>query len=150
MADLTSTLAITGTVGGRTINIQHTMTLADIYDAGVYREETVGTDHATMNGAGPNNSYAQNSPNYLLLLNTDPHGLSDFDLTGPNISIHMLPNTVAVLNATAGMALETNSNSSIALVDLDVLTSDSTTGVSGGMSVPVGRLVSLIAFTTST
>lgn len=53
MADLTSTISISGTVGTKTISFTHTYTLEDVIDAGTYSADgNIGTGGIIKTGTG--------------------------------------------------------------------------------------------------
>ena len=151
MADLTSTLTITGTINGRSISITHTYTLEDIADVGVMSEDGVGgqNHHSTL-GSAPNNSYTQTNPEYLMGVNRDTLGVTRVLLTGLDVSINMQPGTVFCLTSSpgTGLGLETNSGTSIALDDLTSM--ETTTATVGGSALITGKVSSLAAFGTTT
>lgn len=152
MSTLTSTIAITGTINGRSINISHTYTNADIIDAGVMSEEGVGQQHLITGGDGANNSFVQTNPEYLAMVNKDAHGVTQMIMStsGGDINFYLLPGTIAVLTSSpgTGIALATGTGTSIALGDLTSITSDPVTV--NGAALMQGRISSLAAFATTT
>lgn len=152
MSTLTSTIAITGTINGRSINISHTYTNEDIIDAGVMSEEGVGQIHHSTLGSAPNNSYIQANPEYLAMVNKDAHGVTKMimNTSGGDINFYLLPGTIAVLTSSpgTGIALATGTGTSIALGDLTIITSNPVT-INGAVLMQ-GRVSSLAAFATTT
>lgn len=74
MADLTSTIAITGSINGRKINVTSSMTLEDIYDAGITIPDDAGMAYSSI-GFGGNDaalSFTQDCPTYLFSANRSP------------------------------------------------------------------------------
>lgn len=152
MSTLTSTIAITGTINGRSINISHTYTNEDIIDAGVMSEEGVGQQHIATGGDASNNSYIQANPEYLAMVNKDAHGVTKMimNTSGGDINFYLLPGTIAVLTSSpgTGIALATGTGTSIALGDLTNITSNPVT-INGAVLMQ-GRVSSLAAFATTT
>ena len=67
MADLTSTVTITGIVNGRRLSISHTCTVQDVYDAGLILSDNSGANPAAYAGTASNITLAQGSPSFIFV-----------------------------------------------------------------------------------
>lgn len=149
MADLRSTLTITGTVNGRAVSITHEFTLVDVYDAGVVDEEGTGASYL-----GGEVIFNQNNPNYLMFANRDVSGVTQIALTGSGTSVINIPlNPGAIVCLTAaegtGLILDTTSATSIALEDLQSMESGQPVMATGGV-LQYGRINALFAYQATT
>ncbi len=149
MADLTSTLTITGTVNGRSVSISHTFTLEDVYDAGSLDEEGVGREHLIAARL----AFNQNNPNYLACVNKDAFGVTEmvFTTSGSTISFTMNPGAIVCLTSAegTGLLIDTSTGTGITLEDLTFLISDSVEASSGAI-LPFGRISTIAAFQATT
>ena len=149
MADLTSTLTITGTVNGRSVSISHTFTLEDVYDAGSLDEEGVGREHLMAARL----AFNQNNPNYLACVNKDAFGVTEmvFATSGSTINFTLNPGAIVCLTAAegTGLLLDTATGTGITLEDLATLTSDNVHTGTGAL-LPFGRISTIAAFQATT
>ena len=140
MADLTSTIRITGTIDGRKIDFSHTYTLENIYDAGQRTYGSFGWTGPYV-GTSPSRSappyYLQDCPTYLLLRNTSllyPTRVYFDTITG--MVFWLWPGQTVILNAnstSSGMANYTNASGETTMDDPgDVIFDNINTGNYGG------------------
>lgn len=124
MADLTSTLRITGKIGNRTINFTHTFTMEDVYDAGLRNSSGAASSGSYMGGNNVNAEqylYLQDTPNYMLMANINPQFPVVFNVTSssaPIIEVICPPGAFCVLGANTGMVNLTNAANSTTLLDV--------------------------------
>ena len=143
MADLTSTLSISGTVNGRRISIDHVYTMENAYDAGVhYREGVQGT---LMTGDAPNGSavtFVQDTPNYMLVANHSQYGVGEclMSLSGSQVSFMLPPGGLACLTGRLGLALATTSATSTSVEDVSSIVMNDV------QPYPPGRLSLMVGF----
>jgi len=126
MATLKSTLSIRGIVNGRSVNIEHTFTLEDVYDAGYHAREFGNSQYLiTGNTSGGNAvTFPQDTPQYVLAVNRDTYGVDALRLSGTgivNIDFLMPPNAIMCIGGTQGIAYAGTSATSITLGPLDTL-----------------------------
>lgn len=147
MAELRSTLRITGVVNGKRINYSHTYTMEDVYDAGVHDTEFGGTQMYNNSGAGGSQIvFSQDTPNYLLMVNRSAFGASQARLisSGGDTNFNLVPNALVLLTGTLGITAPGSTITNIALNDLDGV-------VKGPINpLPIGTLSILAAFNAST
>ena len=149
MADLTSTLTITGTANGKAISITHTFTLEDVYDAGAVDEEGTGAEYFVDQLL-----FNQNNPNYLMFANRDAAGVTAINLTGSGgseLNFVLPPGALACLTAAegTGLFLDTTTATGITLERLANMVSNPVTGATGAL-LPSGRINALMAFQATT
>ena len=126
MADLTSTIRVTCTLGGKVIAFTHTAVVADVYDIGFRQAQNasatpVETDSGATDGGGASPTFQQTSPDYLLVRNDGVSAAasvgilaSDFTslgltLTPGAVMIAMAPTTGGIAKA-SGTATESTLN----------------------------------------
>lgn len=103
MADLTSTIKITGTINGQKISVTSVMTLTDIYDAGVSQPGDSELSFSTIGfGTVKAATFEQDCPSYLFVTNRSPSepSLVKMTNTGNTAMRYMLlpPGGFIVLN----------------------------------------------------
>ena len=116
MADLTSTIRVTCTLGGKVIAFTHTATVADVYDVG-NRQSQGGSGSGMFkavdgasDGDGGYPTFSQPSPDYLLWRNDGVSAALATGLTldGGNgeMACHLTPGVAMILMAptTGGLA----------------------------------------------
>jgi hypothetical protein len=82
MATLTSTITISGTINGRKISSESTMTLTDIYDAGIIQPADGEATYSTLGiGAAGSIRFAQDCPSFLCMVNRSPSEVGVAQLT---------------------------------------------------------------------
>ena len=135
MANLTSTITITGAIGGRKVDISHTYTVEDVYDAfsrhTAANAGSVGGFMSRQSDAGTY-GYAQNSPNYVFMANASVSGISviDFSLSGPvSAGIVLMPLHFCILHGINGFMDVSGVSGNTAMRDL--LDLGTSTGISG-------------------
>ena len=69
MADLTSTITITGIVGGKKIDHSHVWTIEDVYDVGTFDMDAPALSPSIGSGADGSETFKQDSPTYLFAAN---------------------------------------------------------------------------------
>jgi len=126
MATLKSTLSIRGIVNGRSVNIEHTFTLEDVYDAGYHAREFGNQQYLITgnNAEGDAVTFTQDTPQYLLAVNRDTYGVDALRLSGTTmvaIDFLMPPNAIMCIGGTQGIAYAGTSATSISLASLDTL-----------------------------
>ena len=153
MADLTSTLTITGTVNGRAVSITHAFTLEDVYDAGVVDDQETGQTHVAPGGGGALTMFNQNNPNYLMAANRDACGCTQERISagGNDHNFNLSPGQLFCLTAAegTGMVLSTSSATSIALDDVTAVELQPIITSTGGL-MQYGRINSLSAYQATT
>ncbi len=124
MANLVSTLRISGRIGNRSISFTHTYTMEDVYDAGL-RNSSGGTFDTSYLGGNNVNAeeylYLQDTPNYLLMANTNPQFPVVFNITSasaPIAEFALAPGAFCILGAVGGMLNLTNATGSTTLLDV--------------------------------
>lgn len=118
MADLVSTLTISGSVNGKKINVSHTYTMEDVYDAGTHDREAlaVGNIYTGNTGGGNEICFNQDTPNYFMCVNKDTHGAAF--VTIGTVNLYLTPGMFFTTTGTAGLVLSTASATSISLSDV--------------------------------
>ena len=79
MANLVSTLTISGSVNGKKINVSHTYTMEDVYDAGTHDRSVLSVSPSIYSGDNPGGNeitFNQDTPNYFMIVNKDTHGVA--------------------------------------------------------------------------
>lgn len=109
MADLTSSLTITGSIGGRKITYAHVYTMEDVYDAGCRTSGFFNQDspYGSLSAGGGALNFPQDTPNYLMARNASGTTPMTADITlagGAVIRMALLPGQMAVIHGTTGMA----------------------------------------------
>ena len=129
MADLVSTLTMSGRIGTRTISFTHQYTLEDVYDAGQRITEGPAsinnyvTDGA-LDGQGPP-TFIQFSPSYMMLVNEASSMPMTFQLNnnaGPKeVSLSVVPKGFVILcePSTGGLFNRTAVANTSVLLDCD-------------------------------
>lgn len=124
MADLVSTLRITGRIGNRSISFTHTYTMTDVYDAGLRNSSGAASSSSYLGGSnvvGEQYLYLQDTPNYLLMANINPQFPVVFNVTSssaPIIEIICAAGSFCILGAVSGMVNLTNATGSTTLLDV--------------------------------
>jgi len=149
MATLKSTLSIRGIVNGRSVNIEHTFTLEDVYDAGYHAREERTLQYLIMgnNAGGPAVTFPQDTPQYLLAVNRDTYGVDALRMAGTGvveIDFLMPPNAIMCIGGTQGIVYAGTSATSISLGSLDTLE------ITLLSMLPVGRTSVLVAYVGTT
>lgn len=148
MAELVSTLRISGSVNGKKINFTHTYTLEDVYDAGVndveFDSAYILANASTVGGTQV--AFEQNTPNYLLAVNNDTVGTSilDITLTGGTTYIYLQPKCFTCLTGTQGISTGAASSTDIADESVTSITNTAIPPITGG------RFSVLLAFNSTT
>lgn len=132
MADLTSTITITGTINGRKISFSHTYTMEDVYDAGTrlcgqaLNESNVLANEANAGTIG----WLQDTPNFIALRNSNTQYWEKFILNtaSPGIGLCLAPGQTAILNGTTGVGNLSNGTGSTTLRDVTEITTTTYTG----------------------
>jgi hypothetical protein len=149
MATLKSTLSIRGIVNGRSVNIEHTFTLEDVYDAGYHARE-YGNQQSLIVGnstEGDPVTFPQDTPQYVLAVNRDTYGLDALRMAGTtmvDVDFLMPPNAIMCIGGTQGIAYAGTSATSITLASLDTLT------LVPLSQLPPGRTSILVAYVGTT
>jgi hypothetical protein len=149
MATLKSTLSIRGIVNGRSVNIEHTFTLEDVYDAGYHARE-FGNQQSLITGntsGGDPVTFTQDTPQYLLAVNRETYGVDALRLSGTtmvDIDFLMPPNAIMCIGGTQGIAYAGTSATSISLASLDTLLLQPLS------QLPPGRTSILVAYVGTT
>lgn len=126
MADLTSTVTITGVINGRRIAVSSTCTYEDIVDVGTTQDAAYSPSYTTM-GFGTNTAlvFSQDCPDYLLAINrsTSEAAMLGLEISGGAATylLHLPPGGFAVLNQSAngeGMIMVDNSATNIDLLEV--------------------------------
>ncbi len=140
MADLTSTLTISGSVNGKKINVSHTYTMEDVYDAGTHDREALSAASIYTGDSGGGNeiNFLQDTPNYFMCVNKDSHGVTKAIIG--SVELYLTPGMFYTTSGTAGLVLSTASATSIALVDVSSVVVNSVT------PFPAGSVQLLVAF----
>lgn len=124
MADLTSTLRISGTINGRKIDFEHTYTIEDVYDAGTHiatqqnSDSSFGAEDAAATGVW---GYLQDTPNYMLFKNDSRQWWQTFGLNNSTQygAISIPPQGFAILHAVTGAFNVTNASGETTLLDVE-------------------------------
>lgn len=146
MADLVSTLRITGRIGNRSISFTHTYTMTDVYDAGLRNSSGAASDASYLGGNNVNAEqylYLQDTPNYLLMANISPQFPVVFNITSssaPIAEMVLVPGSFAILGAVSGMLNLTNATGSTTLLDVGNVFCSSVPGI------PIGTSAVFMAF----
>jgi len=129
MADLVSTLTISGTINGKTVTYSNTFTVTDIEDAGdivgTSAQNNVLSGGAAFPGDPPSLDYS--APQFMIFQNTsdcDRLILTMTNSAGPvDASVHMNPGEMFILNkATDGGAFNNSASATTtSFLDLDNL-----------------------------
>ena len=129
MADLVSTLTITGTINGRTVTYSNIFTVEDIEDAGdivgTSAQNNVLSGGAAFPGDPPSMDYS--APQFMVFQNTadsDRLQLTMTNNTGPvNAVVHLNPGEMFILNkATDGGGFNNSATATTTtFLDLDNL-----------------------------
>lgn len=143
MADLTSTLTITGVVNGKKILFTHEFVDEDVYDAGMHVQEGSGQRLLTDGSGAGAIAFMQNSPAYLLATNKDTYGVSKL-VMGIGVNINLPPGGLICTTATQGLALSSSTDTDFVLDDLNTLTPDTVPGL------PHGRAAIMVTFNNVT
>ena len=106
MADLTSIIRITGTIGGRTLNFSHTYTLEDVYDVVQTSADPAGSTLGTIGNneeAGQEAIMPQAGFDYLFFRNNSPQHYSGIGLNATSKSVQLVcsPNQFGILCSNA-------------------------------------------------
>lgn len=141
MADLTSTIKITGTINGRKIDFEHTYTITDVYDAGTHIATQLNNDasFAAEDAAGTGVwGYLQDTPNYMLFKNDSRQWPQIFELgtNGQDCAISVPPQGFALLAATTGCCNLTNAAGNTTLLDVEQITTGNGYATGAGLGVP--------------
>ena len=124
MADLVSTLRITGRIGNRSISFTHTYTMEDVYDAGLRNSSGAASSASYLGGNNVNAEqylYLQDTPNYMLMANINPQFPVVFNITSSSAAIAEIicaPGSFCILGAVSGMLNLTNATGSTTLLDV--------------------------------
>lgn len=127
MADLTSTLRIQGTIGGRVVNFSHTYTISDVYDVALRSSGHAFNYDSFMgeeDGAAQTQNvfYFQDTPNYLAMAATHPQFPTVFNLetSGTNdVRLVCAPGAFVVLHANTAMISQNTTNGGTTLNDVE-------------------------------
>ncbi len=141
MADLTSTLTISGSVNGKKINVSHTYTMEDVYDAGTHDRSVLSVSPSIYSGDNPGGNeitFNQDTPNYFMIVNKDTHGVAKAVIG--TLELYLTPGMFFVLTGTAGLYLTTSTDTDFALVDVSGVTVEPVT------PFPSGSIQLLAAF----
>ena len=147
MADLTSTITISGSVNGKRISFTHSYVMEDVYDVGVHDREDAGVTINTNNtGGGEAVTFSQDTPNYMLACNRSAIGVSLCNITssGGSTIFILAPNSLVCLTGTAGLTAPGSIITNITLQDPDSISADNYPPM-----VP-GRMSIFVAFNAST
>ena len=153
MADgeLTSTITITGTVNGRKINVTSTMTMENVYDAGIAQAGASEASYSSIGmGADRPLSFEQNCPSYLFSVNrsTCETGMASLSDAGAStvFSLVIPPGGFIILNEDsngAGMITLSTTATNITLGTVSVASVDRIPDI--GFVVKVDNMVAFEA-----
>ena len=143
MADLVSTVTMSGRIGSRTVSFTHQYTLEDVYDAGQRLSEVVQATNnvlsdGDLDGDGPP-TFIQFNPSYLFLCNEAASMPMAYQLNNDAgskaITLNILPKAFAVLMepSTGGLFNISATATTSTLLDVDGVdagtSADSYTGI---------------------
>ena len=141
---MTSTITISGSIGGRKINFTHTYTLENVYDIGTRIASRENRDaQFVANSSGAVYGYLQDTPSLILLRNDSRQSMCSFTLTNAAdpLVVHVYPRSFTLLHSTSGTYNLTNASGSTTLTDVTDIITD--TGING---LPIGVPVVFLAF----
>ena len=114
MADLTSTIRVTCTLGGKVIAFSHTATVADVYDIGFRQSNAAASagfsaDGGATDGGGGSPTFSQESPDYVLVRNDGASAAASVQIIAPDftaLGLTLTPGAVMIAMAptTGGIA----------------------------------------------
>ncbi len=130
MANLTSTVEITGTVNGRKVNVSSTMVMENVYDAGIAQPGDSETAFASVGFGGSTAAmtFTQDCPSFLFSVNRSPNETAAVAIQNASTSairyMVLTPGQFVILNEYTNGAGLINMNASatnIALEEVSLL-----------------------------